>query len=1145
MVAVRRFLKTKCVDENSNTYFRCVQGNGNYSVQYDDDGKGILSAEPIFSYLCGNDSDTYQLCGHIKRSGAAGDVYDFNKEGVLCSNPYDEFIDVPTIEPSSFTRKASKRRQLSRKSIDKNAVRNSKSCHFDCKMFRGNLRKLKSVSCEKLCDNHCDCPNCADESNIKAIIGKVCPGNPSGMICTKTLFRGWLNRNQTEIVYIPPQMICDREKNCDENEDEEDCNSRSISILGEKTETCDYTFRKEKRTRQLNPSNKCTRPNLKKFRFTPICDDFSDQFNCPDESMNNLECHVFGKDGNLTKLSKYLTDCQIRNEIIDHIEYFEYLPYFQNVDWNSLSFCNDSIDSQCVYLDYDCVVHKHKMCDEQVDCSQTEKDETNDICKDMEDVMCVRRVGGLKRKLPSKWVEDGIKDCEDGLDENREFWKRKRINYTICGDPTDWSSIRSKNCGDEKYYFCSNNTKEMISFDKLCDRIPSCENEERVCEVARNQDIFWTSLSYSLSGEFHQKELGYCLPGLEDLIGQTNPCMETDIKTYSETDEIFGVKDEIFVLPNTTLDCRFLYGMPYLLATCHNMCDVHTTCKFTYLRHDSCENVPERDKIYTVATPKNKEPYLTLVKKVRSSFIPQQLFTCTDGACVTYDKVCNLAKDCWDGSDEKDCTNQYICKSNRTDGKDRIPWNRYCDGVFDCPDHSDECGEDCHHFEGVIENTSLIVFCWTFGLLATSLNMITLITTSFQVFSEASFIKIVNLIMILFIGLGDLCVGIYLIAISVVNYRYQEGDTRFCQDYYGWLTSDTCSALGVLNTFGSQLSLYSMTVLSVFRVFCVKKVNIRGIITWKGRLMVTLLGLIMVLFSATISFIPLFPQLEDYYVNGLAYFNNPLLIRSYNKGEHSAILKEHYGKFHDQALSWKQIMKMVSDMFSQFNHEPVVGRKVNFYGNSGVCLFKFFVRADDPQKRFTWFVILQNAFCFFVITFSYMIVYLTVSDSTKTVISNSKNKISQNLATASRKNRSGKNRVLNRKITMVILTDFLCWVPFIVVCSLHYFEVLDATKLYSLFSIVILPLNSVINPLLYDNSGILNAAKEKLFMFNNKVENSKGDQKNKRMISESELSKINSDPNGPMRDDRTVKLKDTATYDEAQDEITISPITSL
>ena len=63
-----------------------------------------------------------------------------------------------------------------------------------------------------------------------------------------------------------------------------------------------------------------------------------------------------------------------------------------------------------------------------------------------------------------------------------------------------------------------------------------------------------------------------------------------------------------------------------------------------------------------------------------------------------------------------------------------------------------------------------------------------------------------------------------------------------------------------------------------------------------------------------------------------------------------------------------------------------------------------------------------------------------------------------------------RNRKMQRKISIIVATDFLCWVPFVVICCLHSLSILDATPWYSLFSIVILPINSVINPLLYDST---------------------------------------------------------------------------
>ena len=52
----------------------------------------------------------------------------------------------------------------------------------------------------------------------------------------------------------------------------------------------------------------------------------------------------------------------------------------------------------------------------------------------------------------------------------------------------------------------------------------------------------------------------------------------------------------------------------------------------------------------------------------------------------------------------------------------------------------------------------------------------------------------------------------------------------------------------------------------------------------------------------------------------------------------------------------------------------------------------------------------------------------------------------------------------------MIATDFLCWVPFSIICALHNLKAIDATNWYVNFTMVVLPINSVINPLLYDNT---------------------------------------------------------------------------
>eukprot|EP00116_Pleurobrachia_bachei_P001880 sb/3462142/ len=62
-----------------------------------------------------------------------------------------------------------------------------------------------------------------------------------------------------------------------------------------------------------------------------------------------------------------------------------------------------------------------------------------------------------------------------------------------------------------------------------------------------------------------------------------------------------------------------------------------------------------------------------------------------------------------------------------------------------------------------------------------------------------------------------------------------------------------------------------------------------------------------------------------------------------------------------------------------------------------------------------------------------------------------------------------KNNRLGRKVTLVCVTDFCCWLPFLICCALHTAEVVDMSPYYQVFSLNILPINSVLNPVLYSD----------------------------------------------------------------------------
>ena len=61
------------------------------------------------------------------------------------------------------------------------------------------------------------------------------------------------------------------------------------------------------------------------------------------------------------------------------------------------------------------------------------------------------------------------------------------------------------------------------------------------------------------------------------------------------------------------------------------------------------------------------------------------------------------------------------------------------------------------------------------------------------------------------------------------------------------------------------------------------------------------------------------------------------------------------------------------------------------------------------------------------------------------------------------------NRAVKNKIAFIVATDFLSLILFIVISGMHNLGVFDATKWYVTYAVIALPLNSVINTLIYKN----------------------------------------------------------------------------
>ena len=856
---------------------------------------------------------------------------------------------------------------------------------------------------ETTCDGVCDTINCEDEG--------YCNGYRYGLLCRPIL------------LYQPPTNICDGIKDClgfgqgnFHDESSIYCNSAyNWGIL-----TCQSGKGAGRRVPLFNFTRCAAIPYGPRKILQPYCANFVDQTNCTDSSKIGVQCYI--QDYGLSAVSKTMICGDLR-----------------------VGLCADKMDVQCATPSPGCTLHKHQLCDEVKDCSDG-SDELLIACQDMTLERCERSYEHTNRlRIPVSWLDDGLNDCRDGVDEQPAHWP-------TCGkSETERYVIENSTCDD--LFLCRHGPIRFIIMSQLCDGIDTCGNENELCKISRGV----TSVSTEVFSVGYSTRLHYCIKGFKHIELQETPCETRVFDIFQQ--EIYGLKNEkrLITYPQRTFDCSYFFGLAYLYLSCFGACP-NVKCPLTRaVINTDCQG-QFSDRVYTIVNNK----FLTFVTK-KAGVYTNDFFTCKNGFCVEYGKVCNLIDDCGDGSDERECSNHHQCDENRT----YISLAQKCDDKVNCEDWSDECNDQCGR--EIINGMSLKVAAFVIGSLALILNSFAVLEGSCEVKKGSSKPQtVINNILVLMIGVGDFLMGFYLLSVAVADVIYGES---FCKKRVKWLTSRYCSALGVISTIGGQISLFALTLLSLFRAISIRSTlapynsGANGNVAHCGLVNVKWIALLvvpLVSVTALIAVAPLFDSFEDFFVNGLAYDSTvKLFTEPIGKDTHFELIQGYFGRAKKQTLKWSLIISLVRDMFSSdYGNLNGKVRQVHFYGNDGVCVFKYFVNENDPQRYYSLSVQVINTLCFIIVAVSY------ISINTTTVsLSNPLTKTNSPTSKLIRK----RNKKLQRKIAAIIVTDFACWIPFVIVSFLHFFEVMDASRQYGLFSVVILPINSVINPFFYGN----------------------------------------------------------------------------
>ena len=563
------FLKEQCLI-NNEWYFKCSNSYRFYKVQ-------TASCDHMeFNRVCPNDTTFYQACGHRRCSRGNGRLdkraglhtSSFGPEVAACGelicqadDPFKDhdstyklpsrFQDNPDLlfYRSGETLSSSKIQIAidcnSKDSFCMNSISGSPVDKYACDQwskqkpsntsFHPNLGNFhQSLLCNNFCDSNFNF-NCEDEA--------FCNNLTIGLYC-KSPHVYWRDAS----IYVPPNRICDGNRDCFSNIDEKDCKS-----FNETCQTSNFNllqinginFNSNSTVpRFLSPRSKCSVPALMKQWL--ICDDYKDQMNCTGSTISPMVCNV---DGYPTTISEHVI-CQD----------------------SGLGLCDDRIDDQCVQAETGCKIHKHKLCDGIEDCRMG-YDEGNSFCKDAfsrPSMYCVRKLSrdNLERRLPNRWVLDGVTDCRNNLDEDPDSWKK------LCGsgilDFYLYHEDEDENCNKVTELKCPLSPKR-IKLDILCSGNSMDNCDAKVCTIARKgfKEYINDRLGVHARSESGAKRTFYCLPGLREIEMYAGTCSEVKIV---QRGHVHGVPDMSALTSKTFTDshvkCTEVFGELCLPGMC-------------------------------------------------------------------------------------------------------------------------------------------------------------------------------------------------------------------------------------------------------------------------------------------------------------------------------------------------------------------------------------------------------------------------------------------------------------------------------------------------------------------------------------------------------------------------------------------------
>ena len=134
-----------------------------------------------------------------------------------------------------------------------------------------------------------------------------------------------------------------------------------------------------------------------------------------------------------------------------------------------------------------------------------------------------------------------------------------------------------------------------------------------------------------------------------------------------------------------------------------------------------------------------------------------------------------------------------------------------------------------------------------------------------------------------------------------------------------------------------------------------------------------------------------------------------------------------------------------------------IKKMLGFYSSSAVCLPDLYSKSK-LSSQFSVILISFNLFLITIIAVGYVLLFY---------------KIRFTKVQKSSRNSSKTEKTLFFRISLIVATDIACWLPIIVYTYSSFFGYPVPDSVHSLTSIALLPINSLINPIIYSKIDVI------------------------------------------------------------------------